>query len=204
MTDLYHNLILWDAVSKTDPSATTRINQRGGFTAIDAYSQIRAATEQFGPVGSGWGWVVEDVQFPPNDTVVVRIALWHGDPKGSRFDVFGQKKLNGKNGPDEDAFKKALTDAITKGLSYLGFNADVFLGQFDDNKYVAKREAEVAAVNAGLSPDSIFDSLERDLKDQTFKDMDQISKLVTRYKAMLVAHDAERFKELGKLFEARQ
>ena len=40
--------------------------------------------------------------------------------------------------------KKALTDAITKGLSYLGFNADVFLGMFDDNKYVSERNAACA------------------------------------------------------------
>jgi hypothetical protein len=26
---------------------------------------------------------------------------------------------------------------LTKGLSKLGFNADVFMGRFDDNKYVA-------------------------------------------------------------------
>jgi hypothetical protein len=39
---------------------------------------------------------------------------------------------------DNDAFKKALTDALTKLLSHLGMNADVFLGMFDDNKYVAE------------------------------------------------------------------
>lgn len=42
---------------------------------------------------------------------------------------------------DEDAFKKALTDALTKALSHLGFSADVFLGQFDDPDYVAQQEA---------------------------------------------------------------
>jgi len=37
---------------------------------------------------------------------------------------------------DDDFFKKVATDALTKGLSKLGFNADVFMGMFDDNKYV--------------------------------------------------------------------
>jgi hypothetical protein len=37
---------------------------------------------------------------------------------------------------DDDFFKKVATDALTKGLSKLGFNADVFMGKFDDNKYV--------------------------------------------------------------------
>ena len=38
---------------------------------------------------------------------------------------------------DDDFFKKVATDALTKGLSKLGFNADVFMGKFDDNKYVS-------------------------------------------------------------------
>jgi hypothetical protein len=37
---------------------------------------------------------------------------------------------------DDDAPKKAMTDALTKGLSHLGVSADVFLGLYDDNKYV--------------------------------------------------------------------
>ena len=41
--------------------------------------------------------------------------------------------------------KKCSTDALTKGLSALGFNADVFLGKFDDNKYVAKMTQEFSA-----------------------------------------------------------
>jgi hypothetical protein len=28
-----------------------------------------------------------------------------------------------------------MTDGLTKALSHLGFNADVFLGEFDGNKY---------------------------------------------------------------------
>ena len=39
---------------------------------------------------------------------------------------------------DDDAVKKVATDALTKGLSRLGFNSDVFEGLFDDNKYVAE------------------------------------------------------------------
>jgi hypothetical protein len=31
----------------------------------------------------------------------------------------------------------AITDGLTKGISHLGFNADVFLGEMDGNKYVA-------------------------------------------------------------------
>lgn len=147
------NLDLWNKVEKTRIGSTKKVNQRGGFTAIDAYSQIKAATEQFGPVGEGWGWDVVNVNYPPNNTVVVHIKMWHTDRLFS-YDVFGQKKLGTDDRPDEDAFKKALTDAITKGLSYCGFNGDVFLGMFDDNKYIEKlkRDEKKAEENPWTGP----------------------------------------------------
>ena len=61
---------------------------------------------------------------------------------------FGQTTFLGKNKngyfTDEEAPKKSLTDAIGKALSMLGFSADVYLGLFDDNKYVNDRKAEAA------------------------------------------------------------
>ena len=42
----------------------------------------------------------------------------------------------------EDCRKKLLTDITTKALSFLGFNADVFLGQHDDNKYLSQVSEE--------------------------------------------------------------
>ena len=131
---------LWDAVCKTDPSHTKQVAQRGGFTAIDATYQIHQATIQFGPAGIGWGWDFELI-WPPNDSVVAKVTLWHGK-KEQTITQAGQKRLNQGDKPDEDAVKKAVTDGLTKCLSYLGCNADVFLGKFDDNKYVAAMKAE--------------------------------------------------------------
>ena len=37
---------------------------------------------------------------------------------------------------DKDSWKKAVTDGISKSCSYIGMGGDVFLGRFDDNKYV--------------------------------------------------------------------
>lgn len=37
----------------------------------------------------------------------------------------------------EDAPKMAVTDGLTKALSHVGCNADVFLGEMDGNKYAA-------------------------------------------------------------------
>lgn len=140
MTD---NMKLWDAVSKTDPKHTKPVNQRGGFTAIDAHYQIQQATEAFGPVGIGWGYDAGAPIFTPEGLIIIPVTLWHGEPENRFGPQYGCSDMSSKR-LDTDAPKKAETDAITKLLSHLGFNADVFLGKFDDNKYVAQMEREFA------------------------------------------------------------
>jgi hypothetical protein len=149
LDELPDTMRIWDAVCKTDPSHTKRVNQRGGFTAIDAQYQLMEATRQFGPVGEGWGYDVGEFQIV-GPLIIVPVTLWH-TKRDNRFGpILGCCEIAGQR-PDRDAPKKAITDAITKGLSQLGFNADVFLGRFDDNKYVEERRRETAepAANDG-------------------------------------------------------
>jgi hypothetical protein len=134
-------MILWDAVNKTDPSHTKLVNQRGGFTAIDAHYQIQAATKLFGPVGIGWGYDCEYIF--QNTLVICLVTFWHGDRTNRFGPVAGSAEIFGKR-VDSDAPKKAMTDGITKALSHIGFNADVFLGKFDDNKYIEEMKLEFA------------------------------------------------------------
>jgi len=132
------NLELWNSVCMTDPSHTKAVNFGRKITAIDPYRQIQNATAQFGAAGVGWGWSVSNIQHLPTNEVCVLIRLWHGDD--DRFiEQWGQASLyidKDEKKKDTDCMKKATTDGITKCLSCLGFNADVFLGKFDDNKYV--------------------------------------------------------------------
>jgi len=132
------NMAIWNAVEETDPNQTKRVDYGRKFTAIDAYYQIKQATRVFGPMGIGWGYTVElDREY--SNAIIADLSLWYRS-NGSRSEpirVFGTSPLSGKISQDIDAPKKAITDALTKALSYLGFSADVFLGKFDDNKYVA-------------------------------------------------------------------
>ncbi|PCI54187.1 MAG: hypothetical protein COB36_10885 [Alphaproteobacteria bacterium] len=137
------NLELWNKVCKTDPGHTKKVNMRGGFTAIDAHYQIQNATEQFGPVGTGWGYRCNYIY--QEKFIFCELIFWYTDTKNTFGPISGCSELIDKNGkPDTDAGKKAMTDALTKALSHLGFNADVFLGKFDDNKYVAEAKKEFA------------------------------------------------------------
>lgn len=145
------NLALWNAVCMTDPAHTKSFNN-GSFqgTAIDPQWQRHQATLVFGAYGIGWGIkpdseVVEHIH-PDGGTILTsyRATMFykHGDAKGE-FPINASIKTmyqtkSGYAKVDDDYMKKLQTDALTKGLSFLGFNADVFMGKFDDNKYVAE------------------------------------------------------------------
>lgn len=159
-----NNTALWQAVEKTDPAFTKQFSRGGGFkgTATNATYLARKATEQFGPCGLGWGMSVIDEQiidgapFLVEGVVVghekihkVRAKLWYvQDGKRGEVEQFGQTQIVGKNKngyyTDEEAPKKSLTDCMSKCLSLLGFSADIHLGLYDDNKYVAKLHEEFA------------------------------------------------------------
>jgi hypothetical protein len=154
------NLNLWRQVEKTDPQYTKSF-QRGGFrgTAINATYLAKRATEVFGPMGIGWGLEVLDEQVLSGALLdeagtreqvhKVRVKLWYrwGGERGE-VQQYGQTLLVGRNRlgvyTDEEAAKKSLTDAMSKCLSLLGFSADVYLGRYDDNKYLQEITAEFA------------------------------------------------------------
>jgi post-segregation antitoxin (ccd killing protein) len=143
------NLKLWNSVEKTNPEHTKKVTVSGHtFTAIDAYYQIKNATEQWGAYGDKWGFDESNIEMIHNGENI--LALFHGVfkypdgkfPLSSSITVKYQVS-NGKYWKiDGDFAKKVETDAITKALSRLGFNADVFLGRFDDNRYVAAMKEE--------------------------------------------------------------
>src|SRR5690625_2677508 len=155
------NLSLWKGVEKTDPHYTKPFSCGGGFrgTATNATYLAKKATETFGPIGIGWGLEILDeaiMEGAPLDAQgnlekihKVRVKLWY-KLDGERGEViqFGQTTFVGRNRnglfTDEEAPKKSLTDAMSKCLSLLGFSADIYLGRFDDNKYVNDLQQEYA------------------------------------------------------------
>ena len=138
MAKMKNNLELWETVSTTDPKYTKKVNQRGGFTAIAAQSQVQKATEVFGIMGHGWGVENESFTVVEGTTMVLYTAnLWYKfNTRAGSIPIHSSIKYGANGRYDDDFSKKVATDALTKGLSKLGFNADVFMGLFDDNKYV--------------------------------------------------------------------
>lgn len=163
------NLALWNALATTDPKHTKPFKRAGGFsgTAMKPIWIIKMLTEQFGPVGVGWGMGCprfELVHASEGEVAVYcTVECWHGSPNNIFYGVGGDKAV-GKNkyglNVDDEAFKKAFTDAVNNAFKFLGVGADIHMGQFDDSKYVqqaardfAEREAAGdEAGNGAVSP----------------------------------------------------
>ena len=156
------NMELWYLVDQTNPDDTKQVSFGRTFTSIDPYSQIKRATALWGPMGDRWGadathdtMTIQSSE-GPRVIAICDVRLWvvlieenerHeyqvGPIRGMCpiSDYVGQAK---RFKIDDDAGKKAYTDALTKALSYLGFNNDVFRGKFDDVKYVEDRKEKQA------------------------------------------------------------
>lgn len=173
MADTNDNLAIWNAVSKTDPKYTKQVNIGRKFTSIDGYYMIKRATEIMGPVGDGWAWSAEHSTLTLGDRVIAVcdvLVTTHNRVWGPVRAM--NEIISAKGRFDEDAPKKAMTDALTKALSHLGIASDVYLGMFDDNKYVQEVTQEFAEKVEKISKTQL--SVLNDLADEAGTDKEVI------------------------------
>jgi hypothetical protein len=154
MTD---NLALWNAVERTDPKHTKPITGKSyQGNSPKPHWIIRKATETFGPCGIGWGFTVDErvedgAMIAPGfyeKLHVAKVTVWY-EWNGKRGQVehiggttLSGQRSSGKPYTDEDAPKKSVTDALIKALSMVGFAGDIFLGRYDDSRYVSEVRQE--------------------------------------------------------------
>jgi hypothetical protein len=144
---------IWDRLGKTDPKHTKPFTRGGGFkgTAIKPMFSFHRMTEEFGACGEGWG--VNEPTFQvvhAGDEILVycTASIWHSKRENIVFGVGGDKvviKQQSGLRSDDEAFKKAFTDAVTNALKLIGVGADVHMGLFDDSKYVNEVRQEFSA-----------------------------------------------------------
>jgi hypothetical protein len=144
------NTRIWDELWNTDPKHTKPFTRPGGFkgTATKPIWMDYRMTEHFGPCGIGWGTEKPEYQvhqLGQDIGVFCTVALWYieNGVRGSVFGVGGDKVVN--NGKmDDEAFKKAFTDAVSNAMKFIGVCADIHMGMFEDSKYVAQMREEFA------------------------------------------------------------
>lgn len=159
------NLDLWNAVEKTPPSETKAITGKSyKGTSPKPHYLVHKATETFGPCGIGWGFEIVDEKLLDGALLapgfferihMARVRVWYEwQGKKGVVEHVGQTVFCGKRkGPDglpftdEDAPKKSVTDALVKALSMIGFAGDIFIGRYDDSKYVNELRQEEREVS---------------------------------------------------------
>ena len=150
------NLDLWSKVETTNPKYTKPANVKGNkITSISPQYQLLNATEQFGSYGKGWGFesIELDYSLQSVGLVIFKGIFFYPGGKFPIINSIGIYKDNAQTKIDDDFAKKVETDALTKALSKLGFNADIFMGKFDDCRYVAEITASFLAAE---NPDMIL------------------------------------------------
>lgn len=178
------NLELWHKVEKTNPAYTKNANVGGNkITSIAPQYQIMNVTEQFGSYGSKWGFKNIELDYSlieKLDLCVFKAIFFY---PGGEFPIINSIKMfmdNAKTKVDDNFAKKIETDALTKAISKLGFNADIFMGKFDDVRYVEEMKEE-------------FKSPEEKAKQE--------AELKEQQRLQSIANDIDKFTEVEKLGE---
>lgn len=145
--DNQKNLTIYEKVRECPPEAQKRIQggRLKGMTDINPMWRIKKLTEVFGPIGQGWTYRVTKKWLEPTSTgevaafvdVELRYRLdtesWSEPIEGTGGAMFMSKEKNGLY-VDDEAYKKALTDALSVACKALGMAADIYWSS-DRTKY---------------------------------------------------------------------
>ena len=140
------NMAIYEAVRQAPKNALREI-QAGrlkGKSDINPMWRIKSLTEQFGPCGIGWKYEIIKEWLEPgaNGEIAAFVDInlfikvdgeWSVAIPGTGGSMYVVKERNGLY-TDDEAFKKALTDAISVSCKALGFAADVYWNA-DSTKY---------------------------------------------------------------------
>lgn len=173
-----NNLELWGKVQKTNPKYTKEAKVGGmKITSICPQYQVMMVTEQFGVYGKAWGF--KNISLDYNLIEKYNMIVFKGTfffPDGE-FEIINSCKLymdRKLTMLDDNFAKKIETDALTKAISKLGFNADVFLGKFDDSRYVNEmkedfKDPKIKEIDNKLNTIKSIDELSKYKEELKFK-----------------------------------
>lgn len=139
------NLDLYNEVREVPKEAqkTIRGGRLKGMTDINPMWRIKTLTENFGMCGVGWFYSVLETKTIPAGEEIIAVVDIHLYVKTNEkwsepiFGTGGSKLLSQESGGmyvNDEAFKMALTDAISVACKSLGMGADIYW-QSDNTKY---------------------------------------------------------------------
>lgn len=141
------NTRIWDRVSKPPKSALKTIGggRLKGMTDINPQWRMHAMTELFGPCGMDWGYSILGFKTFKHDGEVAlraKVQIWYTAPDSGRNCIvqgIGGSMLVAKERDglrlNDEAWKMAVTDALSVAMKCLGVGAEIYLGNWDGSKY---------------------------------------------------------------------
>lgn len=141
------NLDNWNKVSTPPPNVLKKITggRLSGMTNISPQWRYQVMTEAYGPCGIGWKYVVVKKWTEPGANgqifafVDIELFIKDGDEWSDAIPGHGGSMLivKEKHGPysDDEAYKKATTDALSTSMKMLGVGSDIYMGNWDGSKY---------------------------------------------------------------------
>lgn len=155
-----NNMEIWEKVKRPPTSVLTPIKggRLSGMTDISPQWRYQVMTEVFGPCGVGWKYEIkklwtedgangEKMAFALIDLYTA--LAWSQAIPGIGGSAMIAKEKDGLRANDE-AYKMAVTDALSVAMKQLGVAADIYIGLFDGSKY--KTELPKASENGPATP----------------------------------------------------
>lgn len=147
------NLIIWENLKQV-PAACIKPIKAGrlkGMSDINPQWRMQAMTHQFGPCGIGWKYIVtkkwledgsegQKIAFVDINLFFKDNGEWSDAIPGTGGSSFIAKETKGLYTSDE-AYKMALTDALSVAMKAIGVAADIYMGAWDGSKYSDTSEA---------------------------------------------------------------
>lgn len=137
---------IWNKLKQPPKSALKQIGggRLKGMTDVNPQWRYQAMTENFGPCGQNWKYEIVKLWLEPaTDNQVCAFALinlyikngeWSEPIPGIGGSMMVAKESSGLHVSDE-AYKMAVTDALSVAMKMIGMAADIYAGLWDGSKY---------------------------------------------------------------------
>lgn len=165
-----NNMTIWDAL-RTPPEEAKKTITGGrlaGMTDIKPQWRYQAITEQFGPCGIGWKYIInrlwrEDV----GDGQVfahAQISLyikdgpeWSDAIPGIGGNMLVEQESKGLHASDE-GYKMAVTDALSVAMKLIGVGSDVYMGNFATKYSNVKEDSKPQQDSGAKLPEDVVEA----------------------------------------------
>lgn len=191
---------IWEALARPPDSRLKQITggRLSGMTDVNPQWRLEVMTDEFGPVGDGWKYAIEKL-WTEEGTEGQKIAFamvnvfwrrsgqeWSAPIPGIGGSMMIVKEKSGLHTNDE-AYKMAVTDALSVAFKSLGVAADIYAGLWDGSKYKDQPKSNGPITPAGSCYD-LLDDAQKDVlkgvameamrKYENSKDLGEISRYI--------------------------